>query len=99
MFIEHLTCERNLQSSHQQLPFPTAIISEFTRIVPVNSLRQSGVKAHNHSDSLRTRYSRREEFSMAEIAGMGNSRFYIMTLLLQRLNKCPFCAGPAVPAD
>lgn len=60
------------ENSHQRLPFPTAIISEFTRIVPVNSLWQSGMRAHNYSDSFRTHYSGREEFSMAEIAGMGH---------------------------
>lgn len=58
--------------THQRLPFPTAVISDFTRIFPVNSPWQSGVKNHSHTDSLRTHYCRREEFSMAEMAGTGH---------------------------
>lgn len=62
---------RPTEKSHQQLPFPTAIIGEFTRIVPVNSPWQSGVKKHNRSDSLRTHYWGQEELSMVEITGTG----------------------------
>lgn len=71
MFMRHLTSERNLRNSHQRLPFPTAIISVFTRIVPVNLPWQSGAKKHRHPDSLRTHYCRQEDFSLAEIAGNG----------------------------
>ncbi len=60
-----------MNETHQRLPFPTAIIREFTRIVPVNSPWWSGANKHNRSDSLRTHYCRWEEFSMAEIAGTG----------------------------